>query len=131
MTSWTPQESLMYVRFRTQAKFTLFHIITYIWILYEGLISVICIYIDFFSVCLGLLKCHGNISHIFFYQGFLSRITGLQEKGEGIFSTPQHHFYPFHRHLDISRAITGENSPLSIASSRTQTGNLYFASASH
>ena len=60
-----------------------------------------------------------------------SRITGLQEKGEGITLTPHYHFHPLHRHLDISRAITTESSPsLHIDSSRTRTGNLWFPSAS-
>ena len=59
-----------------------------------------------------------------------SRITGLQGKGEGISVTPHYHFHPLHRHLDISRAITAESSPLHIASSRTRTGNLWFPSAS-
>ena len=44
-----------------------------------------------------------------------SRITGLQGKGEGISLTPHCHFHPLHRHLDISRAITAESSPLHIA----------------
>ena len=35
-----------------------------------------------------------------------SRFTGQQEKGEAICLTPLYHFYPFHRHLDISQAIT-------------------------
>ena len=55
-----------------------------------------------------------------------SRITGLQGMGEGISLTPHHHFYPFHRHLDISLAITEESSPLQKASSRTRTGNFVF-----
>ena len=59
-----------------------------------------------------------------------SRITGLQGKGEGIPLTPHYHFHPLHRHLDISRAITAESSPLHIASNRTRTGNLWFPSAS-
>ena len=58
-----------------------------------------------------------------------SRITGLQRKGEGIPLTPHYHFHPLYRHLDISRAITAESSPLHIASSRTRTGNLWFSSA--
>ena len=60
-----------------------------------------------------------------------SRITGLQGKGEGIPLTPHYHFHPLHRHLDISRAITAESSPLHIASSWTRTGNLWFMSKSH
>ena len=59
-----------------------------------------------------------------------SRITGLQGKGEGISLTPNYHFHPPHRHLDISRAIAAESSPLHIASSWTRTGNLWFPSSS-
>ena len=59
-----------------------------------------------------------------------SRITGLQGKGEGISLTSRYHFHPLHRHLDISRMITTESSPLHIANSRTRTGNLWFPSAS-
>ena len=44
--------------------------------------------------------------------------------------TPRH-FHPLHRHLDISQAIIADSSPLQIASSRTQTGNLWLSSASH
>ena len=47
-----------------------------------------------------------------------SQITGLQGKGEGISVTP--HYHPFHRHLDISRTITADSSPLHIGSSRTK-----------
>ena len=59
---------------------------------------------------------------VFFHEH--SRITGLQKKGESISLTPHYHFHPLHRHLDISRAITAESSPLHIASSRTRTRNL-------
>ena len=65
---------------------------------------------------------------VFFHEH--SRSTGLQEKGEGISLTPHYHLHPLHRHLDISRAITAESSPLHIVSSRTRTGNLWFPSAS-
>ena len=41
-----------------------------------------------------------------------SRLTGLQGKGENISLTPRYHFHPLRRHLDISRAITAESSPL-------------------
>ena len=65
---------------------------------------------------------------VFFYLGFFFhdhlRITGLQGMGEGISITPHYHFHPLHRHLDISRAITAESSPLHIGRSRTRTGNL-------
>ena len=40
-----------------------------------------------------------------------SRFTGQQGKGEALCLTPLYHFHPFHRHLDISRAITAESSP--------------------
>ena len=49
---------------------------------------------------------------VFFHEH--SRITGLQGKGENIPLTPHYHFYPIHRHLDISRAITAESSLLHI-----------------
>ena len=75
-----------------------------------------------------------NTDNIFFsiwvFSHDHSRITGLQGKGEGISLTPHYHFHPLHRHLDISRAITAESSPLHIASSRTRTGKLWFPSAS-
>ena len=51
-------------------------------------------------------------------------------KGEGIYLTPLYHFQPLHRHLDISRAITAEVSPLHIASCRSRTRSLWFPSAS-
>ena len=67
----------------------------------------------------------------FFYLGHdHSRITGLQEKGEGISLTPHYHFHPLHRYLDISRVITTESSPLHIGSSWTRAGKLWFSSAS-
>ena len=68
---------------------------------------------------------------VFFHED--SRITGEGEgqgKGKGIFLTPHYHFRPLHGHLDISRAITAESSPVHIASSRALTGNLCFPSAS-
>ena len=50
---------------------------------------------------------------VFFHEH--SRITELQGKAKGISLTPYYHFHPLHRHLDISRAITAESSPLRIA----------------
>ena len=47
---------------------------------------------------------------VFFHEH--SRFTGQQGKGEVIYLTPLCHFHPLHRHLDISRAITAESSPL-------------------
>ena len=54
-----------------------------------------------------------------------SRFKGQQDKREAISITPLYHFYSLHRHLDISWVITAESSPLHLASSRTQTGNLW------
>ena len=51
-------------------------------------------------------------------------------RGEAIYLTLLYHFHLLHRHLDISREITAESSPLHIASSRTRTGNFWFPSAS-
>ena len=56
--------------------------------------------------------------------------TRLQGKGEGISLTPYYHFHPLHRHVDISRAINAESSPLHIGSSRSRAGILWFPSAS-
>ena len=59
-----------------------------------------------------------SISFFFFFSIWVSfheysPITGLQGKVEGISLTPHYHLHPLHRHLDISRAITAESSPLS------------------
>ena len=47
---------------------------------------------------------------LFFLSGFsFTNIYESQDcigKGEGISLTPHNYFHPFHRHLDISRAIT-------------------------
>ena len=59
-----------------------------------------------------------------------SRTTGLQGKEESIPLTLHYHFHTLHRHLDITRAITAETSPLHIGSNWTRTGNLWFPSAS-
>ena len=67
---------------------------------------------------------------IWFFLHEHSRFTGQQGKGEAISLTPLYHFPTLHKHLDICRAITLENSPLHIASSRTQTGNLWCPSVS-
>ena len=77
-----------------------------------------------------------NLLMFFFCLGFLSRRftnhrgRGRAGEGEGHFLTPHYHFRPLHGHLDISRAITAESSPVHIASSRALTGNLCFPSAS-
>ena len=89
--------------------------------------SVICNKSDFFLLYTIYVWFFFSI-WVFFHKH--SRITGLQGKGEGISLTPHYHFHPLHRHLDISRAITAESSPLHIASSRTRAGNLWFPSPS-
>ena len=55
-----------------------------------------------------------------------SRITGLQEKGEGIPLTSNYHLHLLHICLGISREITAESSPLHIVSSRTRTRTFGF-----
>ena len=59
---------------------------------------------------------------VFFHEH--PRFTGQQGKGEAISLTLLYHFHPLESHLDISRAITAESSPLHIASSLAQTGNV-------
>ena len=65
---------------------------------------------------------------VFFHEHL--RFTGPQGKGEAISLSVLNHFHPLHRHLDISRAITAESSPLHIGSSRNRTGNLCLTSTS-
>ena len=65
---------------------------------------------------------------VFFHEH--SQFAGQQEKGETISFTPLFRLHPFHRHLDITWAITTESSPLHITSSPTWTGSLWFRSAS-
>ena len=72
---------------------------------------------DFFSIL------------VFFHEH--SRFTEQQVKGKAIFLTSPYNFHPLHKQLDIIQAITVESSSLHIASSRTQTGNLRFRSASY
>ena len=92
-----------------------------IWIIWEishnvFFIFFIFIYSFFFSIW------------VFFHER--APFIGQQGKGKGIYLTPLYHFHPLHRHLDITRKITAESSPLHIARSRTRTGNLWFPSAS-
>ena len=47
---------------------------------------------------------------VFFHEH--SQFTGQQEKGEAISLIPLYHFHPLYRHLDITRGITAESSPL-------------------
>ena len=71
---------------------------------------------------------------LFFLSGFsFTTIHNSQDckgRGRAFLLTPHDHFHPLRRHLDISRAITAESSPLHIASRRTRTGELWFPSAS-
>ena len=60
----------------------------------------------------------------FLYLGFLSRkfmIHMTAGGGEGYFSKSSFSLHPLYRHLDISRMINAESSPLHITSSRTRT----------
>ena len=66
---------------------------------------------------------------VFFHE--YSRFTGQQVKGEAISLKALYHFYPLHRHLDISRLITAESSPLHIARNWTQPGNFGGFQATH
>ena len=78
------------------------------------------------------VKTHFLIN-FFFYLGFLSRtFTDHRTAGKGDANsiTPLNHFYPLYRHLEISRAITADSSPLDIASNLTRTGNPLLPSAS-
>ena len=70
-----------------------------------------------------------HICFLFFFSIWLffleySRFTGQKMKGEAISLYPFYHFYPLHRHLDISWVIAAEGSPLRITGSRNRTWNL-------
>ena len=53
-----------------------------------------------------------------------------RERGRLSLLTHLYHFHLLHRHLDISRTITAESSPLHIASNRIRTENFWFPNAS-
>ena len=80
------------------------------------------IYFTFFKILFSIRTFF--LLFAFFFTNISNHRTAV--KGEGISLTPHYHFHPFHRHLDVSRAITTEISPLHIASSRTRTKNLWF-----
>ena len=74
-----------------------------------------------------------KIPFFFFYLGSLSRtfmIPKTTEEGEGYFFNFILPLLPLHRHLDISRAITAEDSPLHIVGSWTPIANSWFPSTS-
>ena len=98
---------------------------------------IVCFAVAFLSnlFCQNLMVALNVFVFLFFFSIWVffhkhSRFTGQQGKGEGIYLTPLYHFHLLHRHLDISRAITAESSPLHIAGSRTRTGNLWLPSTS-
>ena len=65
--------------------------------------------------------------HFFFYLGFLLQTFTIhrtaREGGGYLFNSSVPLQPASHTHLDIRQAITAENSPLHISSSRTRTGN--------
>ena len=86
---------------------------------------------SFLSLVLNaFLKVRAVYFYFFFLWGFFfhkhSQITGLPGKGEGISLILHYHFHRLRRHLDISRAITAESSPLHIASARLEPGTFGF-----
>ena len=88
-----------------------------------------------FKIAVTGAETDGQITKVTFFSIWVffheySPFTGQQGKGEGIYLTLLYHFHLLHRHLDISRAISAESSPLHIASSRDRTGNFWFPSAS-
>ena len=70
-----------------------------------------------------------NWIYIFFLFGFSFTHINDSQGNRGM-GNPLYYFHPLHGHLDISRMIAADSSPLHIASSRTRTGNLWFPSAS-
>ena len=68
--------------------------------------------LTFFSIC------------VFFHEH--SQITALQGKGKNILLTLHNHFHPLHRYLDISYAITAENSLCTQLAARFELGTFGF-----
>ena len=73
----------------------------------------------------------GFLCFFFFFQSSFffheySRFTGQQVKGKAISCYPFFHFHTLYRHLDISRVIATESSPLRRAGSRTRARNLWY-----
>lgn len=68
---------------------------------------------------------------LFFLSGFSLRIKGLQEKWKVISVTSLYHFHRVNKHLNISRRITAEISPLHIACGWTRNEDPWFPGASH
>ena len=69
-------------------------------------------------------------SFIFFLSGFSFTNIHNSLDGRGRGRVSLYHIYSLHRHLDISRTIAADSSPLHIASSWTQIGHLWFLSES-
>ena len=95
-------------------------------------------YIDFFCKSMDWFLDNSDLRHEFCFLFFCSiwlffreysRFTGQQEKGKAISFYPFYHFHQLHRHLDISRVIAAESSPLRIAGSRNQTWKEFTLSA--
>ena len=69
-----------------------------------------------------------KFQNVFFPFHEHSLFPGQQEKGVTTSLIPLYHFYPLHRHLDISRSNAAESSPL--ANRQTRIKNLWFLSTS-
>ena len=71
-----------------------------------------------FCICIILYIYIVLFYLVFFHEH--SWFTEKQGKGENILLTALHHFHPLHRHVDISRTITAERSPLYTSSRELQ-----------
>ena len=73
-------------------------------------------YRTFLKSHINYILCHMHFhvfleASFFFYLRFVSRTFTnhrTAREGEGISLIPHYHFYPLHRHLELSRAITVE-----------------------
>ena len=72
------------------------------------------VYNNFQINCHDLYPSYHKYYHFFFYLGFLSQTFTIHrtagEGGDFIFLTPLYHHHSFHRHLNITRAVTEECS---------------------
>ena len=97
-------------------------------------INTTCIYSNITSVLLREMHIMTTLLCIYFlFRYSFTNIHDSQDnrgRGEAISLTPLYHFHPLHRHVDTSWTITAESSPLHIANTPSQTGDIWFPSTS-
>ena len=96
-------------------------------------------FLNFFSICVFFARTFTvhrtpGVEGGYLFSSFMTEVPIMQKTtdwflymtGTSVMKelTPLYHFQSLHRHLDISRAITTDSSPLHVASSPTRTGDV-------